>query len=53
VEVTEEGAGEAGPVLQSRFTGLADRVGALDGRLRAEQLPGRGIAIHGEIPCGS
>jgi signal transduction histidine kinase len=53
VEVTEEGAGEAGPGLQSRFTGLADRVGALDGRLRAEQLPGRGIAIHGEIPCGS
>jgi len=53
VEMTEEGAGEPGPELETRITGLSDRVGALDGRLRIEQLPGQGIAICGEIPCGS
>jgi len=53
VEVTGEGAEKVGPGLETRVTGLSDRVGALDGRLRIEQLPGRGLAIHGEIPCGS
>jgi signal transduction histidine kinase len=53
VEVTEEGAENPGPGLETRVTGLSDRVGALNGRLRIEQLPGRGLAIHGEIPCGS
>ena len=53
VEVTGEGAEKPGPGLAARVTGLSDRVGALDGRLRIEQLPGRGLAIHGEIPCGS
>jgi signal transduction histidine kinase len=53
VEVTGKGAEKPGPGLETRITGLSDRVGALDGRLRIEQLPGRGLAIHGEIPCGS
>jgi hypothetical protein len=53
VEVTEEVAEEPGPELETRITGLSDRVGALDGRLRIEQLAGLGIAIRGEIPCGS
>jgi signal transduction histidine kinase len=53
VEVTEDGAGEPGPELETRITGLSDRVGALDGRLRIEQLPGQRIAICGVIPCGS
>jgi signal transduction histidine kinase len=53
VEVTGEGAEKPGPGLETRITGLSDRVGALDGRLRIEQLPGRGLAIHGEIPCAS
>ena len=53
VEVTGEGAEKPGPGLETRVTGLSDRVGALNGRLRIEQLPGRGLAIHGEIPCGS
>jgi signal transduction histidine kinase len=52
VDVTEDGAGKPGPDVEARFTHLSDRVGALDGRLRIEQPPGRGIAIHGEIPCG-
>ena len=53
VEVTGEGAQKPGPGLETRITGLSDRVGALDGRLQIEQLPGRGLAIHGEIPCAS
>jgi signal transduction histidine kinase len=53
VEVTGKGAGEPGPELETRITGLSDRVGALDGRLRIEQFPGQGIAICGEIPCES
>jgi signal transduction histidine kinase len=53
VDITEAGAGKPGPEVEARLTGLSDRVGALDGRLRIEQLPGWGLAIHGEIPCGS
>jgi signal transduction histidine kinase len=53
VEVTGKGAREPGPELETRITGLSDRVGALDGRLRIEQLPGQRIAICGEIPCES
>jgi len=53
VEVTGEEAGKPGPGLEAKVTDLSDRVGALDGCLRIVQLPGRGLAIHGEIPCGS
>ena len=53
VDITEHGARKPGPEVEARFTGWSDRVGALNGRLRIEQFPGRGIAIHGEIPCGS
>jgi signal transduction histidine kinase len=53
VDITEHGVGKPGPEVGARVTGLSDRVGALDGRLRTEQLPGQGVAIHGEIPCGS
>src|SRR5215468_4280013 len=45
VEMTGEGAEKPGPGLETRVTGLSDRVGALNGRLRIEQLPGRGLAI--------
>jgi signal transduction histidine kinase len=53
VDVTEAGARQPGPEVEARFTGLSDRVGALNGRLWTDQLPGRGMAIHGEIPCVS
>jgi signal transduction histidine kinase len=53
VDITEHGARKPGPEVGARFTGLSDRVGALNGRLQITQPPGRGIAIHGEIPCGS
>jgi signal transduction histidine kinase len=53
VDITEHGAQKPGLEVEARFTGLSDRVGALNGRLQIAQLPGRGIAIHGEIPCVS
>jgi len=53
VDVTEAGARQPGPEVEARFTDLSDRVGALNGRLWTKQLPGRGMAIHGEIPCVS
>ena len=43
---TEDGAG-------SGLRGLADRVGALDGRLIVESPPGSGTRLRAEIPCGS
>jgi signal transduction histidine kinase len=53
VEVTENGAGKPEPGLDARLTGLADRVGALDGQLRVEHAAGGGITIRAEMPCGS
>ena len=52
VEVTEDGRGDTHPDVETRLTDLSDRVGALDGELKAEQVPGRGITIRAEIPCG-
>jgi signal transduction histidine kinase len=31
--------------------GLADRVGALDGRIWVESPPGEGTTLRAEIPC--
>src|SRR6266567_2411298 len=53
VEVTEDGAGKPGPELEARVTHLADRVGALDGRLRIEHVASGGVTIRAEMPCGS
>jgi glucose-6-phosphate-specific signal transduction histidine kinase len=52
VDVTEQGAGKPGPEVEARITDLSDRVGALNGHLRIEQLPG-GDCDTREIPCGS
>jgi signal transduction histidine kinase len=38
--------------LDAKFLDLADRVGALGGRVRVELAPGGAIAIRAEIPCG-
>jgi signal transduction histidine kinase len=35
----------------SGLRGLADRVGALDGRIWVESPPGEGTRLHAEIPC--
>jgi signal transduction histidine kinase len=53
VEVTEDEVNDLHQELEARFIDLADRVGALDGRLSVEQDPDRAITIRAEIPCGS
>jgi signal transduction histidine kinase len=52
VEVDDDGVGGADPGGGSGLRGLADRVHALDGRLRLESRPGQGTTLHAEIPCG-
>ncbi|HEX2045841.1 MAG TPA: histidine kinase [Gaiellaceae bacterium] len=51
VEVADDGVGGADPTRGSGLRGLADRVEALDGRLRVESSPGAGTRIRAEIPC--
>lgn len=54
VDVRDNGVGGAG--LGGGGTGLrglADRAGALDGRLTLESPPGGGTRLLAEIPCGS
>jgi signal transduction histidine kinase len=52
VEVDDDGVGGADPD-GSGLRGLADRVAALDGRLRVHSPPGSGTCITAELPCGS
>jgi signal transduction histidine kinase len=52
VEVTDDGRGGASP-SGSGLQGLADRIGALDGRLEIESDVGCGTTIRAEIPCAS
>jgi signal transduction histidine kinase len=53
VVVVEDGGRDLDGEVEARIIDLADRVGALDGRLLVEHGPGRGITIRAEIPCGS
>jgi signal transduction histidine kinase len=53
IDVRDDGVGGADPVAGSGLRGLADRVGALDGRLVCESPPGRGTTLSAEIPCAS
>lgn len=50
VEVTDDGVGGADPGRGSGLRGLADRVEALDGRLRVGTAPGGGTCVRAEIP---
>jgi PAS domain S-box-containing protein len=52
VEVADDGVGGADPSLGSGLLGLADRVGAFDGRLTIDSPAGGGTRIVAEIPCG-
>jgi signal transduction histidine kinase len=52
IEVVDDGTGGAGSSGGSGLQGLADRVGALDGRLVVVSPPGGGTAVHAVIPCG-
>ncbi|HET9120958.1 MAG TPA: histidine kinase, partial [Solirubrobacterales bacterium] len=49
VEVADDGAGGANPA-GSGLRGLADRVAALDGKLRVEDPSGGGTVVRADIP---
>jgi signal transduction histidine kinase len=51
VEVTDDGTGGADPAKGSGLRGLADRVEALDGRLKVWSPPAGGTRLRAEIPC--
>jgi signal transduction histidine kinase len=51
VEVTDDGKGGADPANGSGLRGLADRVEALDGRLKVWSPPSGGTRLRAEIPC--
>ena len=53
VEIADDGIGGADASRGSGLRGLADRVEALDGRLRVESPPGAGTLVRAELPCGS
>jgi signal transduction histidine kinase len=50
VEVRDDGVGGANPTRGSGLRGLADRVEALQGRLRVDSPPGKGTHLLAEIP---
>jgi signal transduction histidine kinase len=51
VEVTDDGVGGAETESGTGLRGLADRVEALDGRLRIWSPRGGGTRVRAEIPC--
>ncbi len=53
IEIADDGIGGADDTRGSGLRGLADRVEALDGRLRVTSRPGHGTTIVAELPCAS
>jgi signal transduction histidine kinase len=53
VEISDDGVGGVKLEDGTGLRGLADRVGALDGRLRLDSPAGSGTRIRAEIPCAS
>jgi signal transduction histidine kinase len=53
VEIADDGIGGADASAGSGLRGLADRVEALDGRLRIVSPRGIGTTVTAELPCGS
>jgi signal transduction histidine kinase len=51
IDVRDDGIGGADPAAGTGLRGIADRVAALDGRLRIDSPPGGGTLLHAEIPC--
>ena len=51
VEIVDDGQGGASTEAGSGLRGLADRVEALDGRLRVWSARGGGTRVRAEIPC--
>ena len=52
VEIVDDGVGGADSESGSGLRGLADRVEALDGRLRVWTPRGGGTRVRAELPCG-
>jgi PAS domain S-box-containing protein len=52
VEVRDDGVGGATPDGGTGLRGLADRVGALDGRITVRSPPGEGTLLRAVIPVG-
>jgi signal transduction histidine kinase len=53
LDVVDDGSGGASLASGSGLSGLADRVGALDGRIELDSPAGNGTRLHVEIPCAS
>ena len=53
IEIADDGVGGADDSLGSGLRGLADRVEALDGRLRVTSPRGGGTTVTAELPCGA
>ena len=53
VVISDDGVGGAGFGSGTGLRGLADRAGALDGKLVVETAQGEGTRLMVEIPCGS
>jgi signal transduction histidine kinase len=53
IEITDDGVGGADPARGSGLRGLADRVEALDGRLRVSSPVNGGTVVTAELPCRS
>ncbi|HEY6693424.1 MAG TPA: histidine kinase [Solirubrobacteraceae bacterium] len=53
IEIADDGVGGADETLGSGLRGLADRVEALEGRLRVTSPRGGGTTVTAELPCGS
>jgi signal transduction histidine kinase len=51
IEIVDDGIGGADTEVGSGLRGLADRVEALDGRLRVWTPHGHGTRVRAEIPC--
>jgi len=53
MKITEHGTARPGPDLETGLSDVADRVGALGGKLCVERIPGDATTMRVEIPCGS
>ncbi|MET7732919.1 sensor domain-containing protein [Streptomyces sp. NPDC005402] len=51
LDITDDGHGGVDPEAGSGVTGLADRVTALDGRMRVSSPAGGPTLLHVEVPC--
>jgi signal transduction histidine kinase len=52
VKITEDRDAGSGQELEAGLSDVADRVGALGGKLRVENVPDGPITVQAEIPCG-